>query len=146
MSHAFTEVDGVPHRLDPGAINLGLAVDVERKDGSRFLVVPVIKGADDMDFAGFHASYEQLVEKARTNKLSPDDFAGATITLTNPGTLGTTASVPRLMPGQGTIVATGTIRSRLIAQTSAPDARNATAIPTTNTDTCPYPVAGSRNG
>ena len=111
MSHAFTEVDGVPHRLDPGAINLGLAVDVERKDGSRFLVVPVIKGADDMDFAGFHASYEQLVAKARTNKLSPDDFAGATITLTNPGTLGTTASVPRLMPGQGTIVATGTIRS-----------------------------------
>ncbi|MPY81505.1 MAG: multifunctional oxoglutarate decarboxylase/oxoglutarate dehydrogenase thiamine pyrophosphate-binding subunit/dihydrolipoyllysine-residue succinyltransferase subunit, partial [Actinophytocola sp.] len=90
---------------------LGLAVDVERKDGSRFLVVPVIKGADDMDFADFHARYEEVVEKARTNKLSPDDFAGATITLTNPGTLGTSASVPRLMPNQGTIVATGTIRN-----------------------------------
>ncbi|HEU5324451.1 MAG TPA: 2-oxo acid dehydrogenase subunit E2, partial [Candidatus Limnocylindria bacterium] len=109
MSHYFTEADGQAYRVDPGAINLGLAVDVERSSG-RFLVVPVIKGADDMDFAGFHARYEELVEKARTNKLSPDDFVGATITLTNPGTLGTTASVPRLMPNQGTIVATGTIR------------------------------------
>ena len=110
MSHAFTEIDDQAYRLDPGAINLGLAVDVERKDGSRFLMVPVIKGADGMDFAAFHARYEELVEKVRTNKAAPDDFAGATITLTNPGTLGTTASVPRLMPGQGTIVATGTIR------------------------------------
>ena len=111
MSHYFTEADGQPYRVDPGTINLGLAVDVERRDGSRFLVVPVIRGAGEMDFAGFHARYEDLVEKARTNKLSPDDFAGATITLTNPGTLGTTASVPRLMPNQGTIVATGTIRT-----------------------------------
>ena len=110
MSHYFTEIDGQAYRVDPGSVNLGLAVDVERKDGSRFLVVPVIKGADAMDFAAFHARYEELVEKARGNKLSPDDFVGATITLTNPGTLGTTASVPRLMPNQGTIVATGTIR------------------------------------
>ena len=110
MSHAYTEFDGQPHRVDPGAINLGLAVDVERKDGSRFLMVPVITAADGMDFAAFHARYEELVEKVRTNKAAPDDFAGATITLTNPGTLGTTASVPRLMPNQGTIVATGTIR------------------------------------
>ena len=110
MSHAYTEVDGQPYRLDPGAINLGLAVDVERRDGTRFLMVPVIKAADDMDFAGFHARYEELVEKVRTGKAGPDDFTGATITLTNPGTLGTTASVPRLMPNQGTIVATGTIR------------------------------------
>ena len=94
MSHYFTEIDGQAYRVDPGRINLGLAVDVERKDGSRFLVVPVIKGADGMDFAGFHARYEELVERARTNKLSPDDFAGATITLTNPGTLGTAASGP----------------------------------------------------
>jgi multifunctional 2-oxoglutarate metabolism enzyme len=110
MSHAFTEVDGQPYRVDPGGINLGLAVDVERRDGTRFLMVPVIKGADGMDFAAFHARYEELVEKVRNNKASPDDFVGATITLTNPGTLGTTASVPRLMPNQGTIVATGAIR------------------------------------
>src|SRR5688572_5840526 len=91
MSHAFTEVDGQPYRIDPGVINLGLAVDVERRDGTRFLMVPVIRGADDMDFAGFHARYEELVEKVRTGKAAPDDFTGATITLTNPGTLGTTA-------------------------------------------------------
>jgi len=85
-------------------------VDVEKKDGSRALVVPVIKHAEGMDFAQFRAAYETLVEKARANKLLPDDFAGATITLTNPGTLGTFASVPRLMKGQGSIIATGTIR------------------------------------
>ncbi len=128
MTHAFAEgPDGQPLRVDPGRVNLGLAVDVERPDGSRFLVVPIIKGADDMDFAAFHARYEELVAGARTNRLSPDDFAGGTITLTNPGTLGTTASVPRLMAGQGTIVATGAIRSlagqRLMTITSTYDHR-----------------------
>src|SRR5256712_4345445 len=111
MTHAFQEVDGKPHRFDPHAVNLGLAVDVEKKDGSHALVVPVIKHAEGMDFATFHATYETLVDKARTNKLVPDDFAGATITLTNPGTIGTVASVPRLMKGQGSIIATGAIRT-----------------------------------
>src|SRR5881296_2147919 len=110
MTHAFQDVDGKPHRFDPHAVNLGLAVDVEKKDGSRALVVPVIKHAEGMDFATFHTTYEALVDKARTNKLVPDDFAGATITLTNPGTIGTVASVPRLMRGQGSIIATGAIR------------------------------------
>src|SRR3989454_1864986 len=110
MTHAFQDVEGKPHRFDPQGTNLGLAVDVERKDGTRGLVVPVIKRADQMDFATFHSTYETLVEKARTNKLLPDDFAGATITLTNPGTIGTVASVPRLMKGQGSIIATGAIR------------------------------------
>ena len=77
-------------------------MDVQRKDGSRGLVVPVIKHAEAMDFAAFHAAYEALVEKARTNKLMPDDFAGATMSLTNPGGLGTVASVPAAdgRPGQ----------------------------------------------
>ncbi len=97
------------YKLMPEHVNLGLAVDVERKDGSRGLVMPVLKGADAMDFGGFYGSYEALVDKARHNKLMPDDFAGATMTLTNPGGLGTVASVPRLMPGQGTIIATGAI-------------------------------------
>src|SRR6266508_4651594 len=110
MTHHFQEIDGKPHRVDPGAIGLGLAVDVERKDGSRALVVPVIKHAEAMDFAAFHARYEALVEKARTQKILPDDLQGATITLTNPGTIGTVASVPRLMKGQGSIIATGAIR------------------------------------
>src|SRR5437867_3783523 len=127
MTHAFQEVDGKPHRLDPQGVHLGLAVDVEKKDGSRALVVPVIKRAEGMDFASFHATYETLVEKARTNKLVPDDFAGATITLTNPGTLGTVASVPRLMKGQGSIIATGAIRqigsARVMTITSTYDHR-----------------------
>src|SRR5438034_8980381 len=110
MTHAFQDVDGKPHRFDPHGVNLGLAVDVEKKDGSRALAVPVIRHAEGMDFATFHTTYETLVEKARGNKLLPDDFAGATITLTNPGTIGTVASVPRLMKGQGSIIATGAIR------------------------------------
>ncbi len=110
MVHAFQEVDGKPHRVTPQGVGLGLAVDVERKDGTRGLVVPIIKRAEGMDFATFHQAYEGLVEKARTNKLLPDDFAGGTIQLTNPGTIGTVASVPRLMKGQGSIIATGAIR------------------------------------
>jgi 2-oxoglutarate dehydrogenase E1 component len=99
---------GAPVRLEPG-IHLGLAVDSERKDGTRFLVVPVIRNADELDFAAFRATYEELVAKARDNKLVADDIAGASFTLTNPGGIGTVASVPRLMPGQGAIIATGAI-------------------------------------
>jgi 2-oxoglutarate dehydrogenase E1 component len=109
MSHTLAMVDGMPHRVQPEGIALGLAVDVQRKDGSRGLVVPVIKRAEAMDFAAFHRAYELLVEKARTNKLMPDDFTGATMSLTNPGGLGTVASVPRLMAGQGSIIAVGAI-------------------------------------
>src|SRR5881394_3753807 len=127
MTHHFQEIDGKPHRVDPGAIGLGLAVDVEKKDGSRALVVPVIKHAETMDFAAFHTAYEAVVEKARANRLMPDDFAGGTIQLTNPGTLGTVASVPRLMKGQGSIIATGTIRdiagAKIITITSTYDHR-----------------------
>jgi multifunctional 2-oxoglutarate metabolism enzyme len=97
------------YKVVPEHANLGLAVDVERKDGTRGLVVPVLKRADTLSFAEFLAAYETIVEKARTNKLMPDDFSGATMTLTNPGGLGTVASVPRLMPGQGSIIATGSI-------------------------------------
>ncbi len=109
MGHTLLMLDGTPHRVQPEGIALGLAVDVQRKDGSRGLVVPVIKRAETMDFAAFHAAYEALVEKARTNSLMPDDFAGATMSLTNPGGLGTVASVPRLMAGQGSIIAVGAI-------------------------------------
>jgi 2-oxoglutarate dehydrogenase E1 component len=90
-------------------INLGIAVDVERKDGSRSLMVPCIRSADGLDFAGFHTYYEDLISKTRENKLTADDFQGTNITLTNPGGIGTIASVPRLMSGQGTIVAVGSI-------------------------------------
>jgi multifunctional 2-oxoglutarate metabolism enzyme len=109
MGHSLLMHEGSPYRVQPESIALGLAVDVTRKDGSRGLVVPVIKRAETMDFAAFHAAYEAVVEKARVNKLMPDDFAGATMSLTNPGGLGTVASVPRLMAGQGSIIAVGAI-------------------------------------
>ncbi len=109
MGHSFREADGKPVRVAPAHINLGLAVDVQRKDGSRTLIVPVIKGADVADFAAFREVYEDLIAKTRDGSLSPDDMQGANMTLTNPGGIGTVASVPRLMPGQGSIIATGAI-------------------------------------
>jgi 2-oxoglutarate dehydrogenase E1 component len=109
MAHHFLEVDGKPHRVDDGAVNLGLAVDVEKKDGSRTLMVPVIRDAGRLSFQDFLAAYNALVDKARTNTLTADDLSGANMSLTNPGGIGTVASVPRLMVGQGTIVATGSI-------------------------------------
>jgi multifunctional 2-oxoglutarate metabolism enzyme len=109
MGRAYAESDGKPQVIEPPGVNLGIAVDVERKDGSRSLMVPCIKAADALDFAAFHAQYEELINKTRENKLTADDFQGTTITLTNPGGLGTVASVPRLLTGQGTIVATGSI-------------------------------------
>ncbi|HWJ98685.1 MAG TPA: 2-oxo acid dehydrogenase subunit E2, partial [Acidimicrobiales bacterium] len=99
--------DGKPRIVRNPTVGLGLAVDVEKKDGSRTLLVPVIREADTLDFRGFHGAYEDVIRKVRSNKLTPDDFAGATITLTNPGTIGTVQSVPRLMPGQGVIVGVG---------------------------------------
>ncbi len=109
MAEHFAEVDGRPHRVRDGQVNLGLAVDVEKRDGSRTLLVPVISDAARMPFERFLAAYDALVEKARSGALTADDLVGANLTLTNPGGLGTAASVPRLMSGQGTIVATGSI-------------------------------------
>jgi len=109
MTHHYEERDGKPHRVDDGAVNLGLAVDVEKKDGSRTLMVPVIRDAGALSFDAFLEAYNALVEKARSNSLQADDLVGANVSLTNPGGLGTVASVPRLMTGQGTILATGSI-------------------------------------
>jgi 2-oxoglutarate decarboxylase len=100
--------DGKPRVVHHEHVHLGLAVDVE-KAGGRTLLVPVVKAADTLDFKGFWAAYDDLIRKVRNNKLAPDDMAGATITLTNPGTIGTVQSVPRLMPGQGLIVGVGSL-------------------------------------
>jgi len=110
MNNAYTEKEGKPVLITREHINLGLAIDVERKDGSRNLMVPNIKAADTMDFKKFFETYEDLVKRSRLGQIDPSEFMGTTISLTNPGTLGTVASVPRLMMGQGTIVATGAIQ------------------------------------
>jgi 2-oxoglutarate dehydrogenase E1 component len=109
MTRHFIEIDGKPARVDDPHVNLGLAVDVEHKDGGRTLIVPVLRAADAIDFATFLGNYDALVGKAREGSLTADELAGANITLTNPGGIGTVASVPRLLAGQGTIVATGAI-------------------------------------
>ncbi|HEY2323976.1 MAG TPA: multifunctional oxoglutarate decarboxylase/oxoglutarate dehydrogenase thiamine pyrophosphate-binding subunit/dihydrolipoyllysine-residue succinyltransferase subunit [Thermoanaerobaculia bacterium] len=109
MNAAFAMNDGTPARIDREDVNLGIAIDVERKDGSRSLLVPNIKRAQSMDFAQFLNAYNSIVRKARNNTLEIADFEGTTISLTNPGTIGTAASVPRLMQTQGTIIATGQI-------------------------------------
>ncbi|MEO8215539.1 MAG: multifunctional oxoglutarate decarboxylase/oxoglutarate dehydrogenase thiamine pyrophosphate-binding subunit/dihydrolipoyllysine-residue succinyltransferase subunit [Acidobacteriota bacterium] len=109
MNSSFVMNDGQPARIDRDRVNLGLAIDVEKKDGSRSLVVPNVKNAETLDFAGFLKNYNDLVRKARNNSLEIADFEGTSISLTNPGTIGTVSSIPRLMESQGTIVATGQI-------------------------------------
>ncbi|MDB5070602.1 MAG: 2-oxoglutarate dehydrogenase, subunit [Candidatus Eremiobacteraeota bacterium] len=108
ITASFRRIEGKPVKVEAG-VNLGLAVDAQRKDGSRFLVVPVLKNAGALDFPAFRTAYEDLVAKARDNKLSVEEQTGATFTLTNPGGIGTVASVPRLMIGQGAIIAAGAI-------------------------------------
>jgi 2-oxoglutarate decarboxylase len=107
MNRHFAERDGKPTVVTPQHVNLGLAIDMAGKDGQRSLVVASIKGCEALNFAQFWAAYEDMIRKARTGALKTEDFAGTTISLTNPGTLGTNHSVPRLMSGQGTIVGVG---------------------------------------
>ncbi|HXX90098.1 MAG TPA: multifunctional oxoglutarate decarboxylase/oxoglutarate dehydrogenase thiamine pyrophosphate-binding subunit/dihydrolipoyllysine-residue succinyltransferase subunit [Acidimicrobiales bacterium] len=117
---------GTPGVVRHEHVGLGLAVDVAKSDGTRSLLVPVIRDADTLDFRAFVVAYEELIRKVHTNKASPDDFAGATVTLTNPGTLGTVQSVPRLMPGQGAIIGVGTIG--VPAEYQAADPRRLAAL------------------
>ena len=110
MNNAYLEgPDGKPRIVRNAHVSMGLAVDVAKSDGSRNLVVPVLRDADTLSFADFVVAYEDLVRKVKQNKLQISDFQGATISLTNPGTIGTVQSVPRLMPGQGVIVGVGSI-------------------------------------
>src|SRR5882757_4813371 len=109
MVRSFAERDGKPYAIENGPVNLGIAVDVTKKDGSHSLMVPAIKNSQDLDFAGFHSAFEDLIAKTRENNLTADDFQGTNISLTNPGGIGTVASVPRLLAGQSAIIATGSI-------------------------------------
>ena len=109
INDAYEEIDGKAFRVKREDVNLGLAIDLVKKDGSRTLLVPNIKGANKMNFSEFLDEYQNVVMRARDGKLQVSDFQGTTLSLTNPGTLGTTASNPRLMKGQGAIIATGAI-------------------------------------
>ncbi|WP_148574776.1 multifunctional oxoglutarate decarboxylase/oxoglutarate dehydrogenase thiamine pyrophosphate-binding subunit/dihydrolipoyllysine-residue succinyltransferase subunit [Nocardioides caldifontis] len=109
MNNGYDVVDGKPQLVQPAHVNLGLAIDMQKSDGTRQLLVPSIKAAETMDFAEFWTAYEDLVRKARNGKLQVSDFQGTSISLTNPGTIGTNHSVPRLMKGQGCIIGVGSM-------------------------------------
>jgi multifunctional 2-oxoglutarate metabolism enzyme len=109
MNHSYATVDGRPAQVTPSHMNLGLAIDLTKPDGSRSLVVPNIKAAERMDFRQFWLAYEEVVRRARRGELTIEDYAGTTVTLTNPGGLGTVHSLPRLMTGQGVIIGVGAI-------------------------------------
>lgn len=109
LNDAYGELEGKPHRIQRDSVRLGVAVDVQRKDGSRSLLVPNIKDANKLDFPGFLKAFDDVVTRSRKGTISPDEFIGTTLSLTNPGTVGTTSSTPRLLPGQGLIFATGAL-------------------------------------
>jgi 2-oxoglutarate dehydrogenase E1 component len=149
MNAAFAEEDGKPVVAAPHHINLGLAIDLKNKDGSRQLLVPNIKGAEEMDFRQFWTAYEDVVRKARSGKLTVADFQGTTITLTNPGTIGTEHSVPRLMPGQGCIIGVGAMEYPAAYQGASEETMARLAISKTVTLTSTYDhriIQGAQSG
>ena len=138
MNNSYDDVDGKPTMVVPAQINLGLAIDQAKPDGTRQLLVPSIKGCEDLDFAQFWAAYEDVVVKARKGTLAVDDFAGTTISLTNPGTIGTNHSVPRLMKGQGCIIGVGSMDYPPEFQGSSPDRLNELGVSKVLTLTSTY--------
>ncbi|MET1035147.1 MAG: multifunctional oxoglutarate decarboxylase/oxoglutarate dehydrogenase thiamine pyrophosphate-binding subunit/dihydrolipoyllysine-residue succinyltransferase subunit [Arthrobacter sp.] len=105
----YAEVDGKPMAVQPAHVNFGIAIDMPKPDGSRMLAVPNIKKAENLNFSEFWNTYEDLIKRARNGKLTADDYAGTTVSLTNPGGIGTVHSVPRLSKGQATIVGVGAL-------------------------------------
>ncbi|HWG65581.1 MAG TPA: 2-oxo acid dehydrogenase subunit E2, partial [Streptosporangiaceae bacterium] len=149
MNNSYTEVNGKPAVVQPEHINLGLAIDVTAKDGSRQLLVPAVKAAEGLDFRHFWMAYEDIVRRARTGKLTVEDYAGTTISLTNPGTIGTEHSVPRLMSGQGCIVGVGAMEYPPEYQGAADETMTRLAISKTVTLTSTYDhriIQGAQSG
>ncbi len=149
MNFAYAEADGKPMLAEPEHVNLGLAIDVRKDDGSRQLLVPNIKNAETLDFRQFWMAYEDIIRKARTGKLTVEDFAGTTISLTNPGTIGTEHSVPRLVAGQGCIVGVGAMEYPAAYQGASEDTIARQAISKTVTLTSTYDhriIQGAQSG
>ncbi len=122
LNDGFARVDGAAVRLRRPEVNLGVAIDLAKKDGTRTLLVPNIKNAGALSFPEFLRAYDDVVKRARAGKLQLPDFQETTISLTNPGTIGTVASTPRLMAGQSVIIATGAIEYPAEYQAMAPEA------------------------
>jgi 2-oxoglutarate dehydrogenase E1 component len=149
LNHAYAEKDGQPFRVAHSQVNLGIAVDVPGKDGGRSLMVPNIKNAGSLSFQEYVGAFDDLVARARTAKLTPADFQGTTISLTNPGTVGTMSSNPRLMVGQGAIIAAGAINYPAEYQGAAEETRALLGISKVMTLTCTYDhriIQGAESG
>lgn len=150
MNNGYTtDEKGKPALVVPAHVNLGLAIDVPKEDGTRQLLVPSIKSAEAMDFAHFWTAYEDIVRKARNNKLTVEDFQGTTISLTNPGTIGTVHSVPRLMAGQGTIIGVGSLDYPAEWQGASQETLNRNAVSKILTLTSTYDhriIQGAQSG
>ncbi|GAA3492139.1 multifunctional oxoglutarate decarboxylase/oxoglutarate dehydrogenase thiamine pyrophosphate-binding subunit/dihydrolipoyllysine-residue succinyltransferase subunit [Streptomyces cremeus] len=138
MNYSFTEKDGKPTLVKPEHINFGLAIDLVKPNGDRQLVVAGIKKAETLDFFEFWQAYEDIVRRARDNKLTMDDFTGVTVSLTNPGGLGTVHSVPRLMPGQSVIMGVGSMDYPAEFQGTSQDTLNKLGISKVMTLTSTY--------
>ncbi|MFS3129940.1 multifunctional oxoglutarate decarboxylase/oxoglutarate dehydrogenase thiamine pyrophosphate-binding subunit/dihydrolipoyllysine-residue succinyltransferase subunit [Nocardioides sp. Bht2] len=149
MNSTFAEVNGKPTLVSPAHVNLGLAIDQQKPDGTRQLVAPSIKGCESMDFASFWTAYETMVSKARDNKLGMDDYAGTTISLTNVGGLGTSHSVPRLMSGQAAIFGVGSMEYPPEFQGASEDTLTRNAVSKIMTITSTYDhrvIQGAQSG
>ncbi|MGL5865300.1 MAG: multifunctional oxoglutarate decarboxylase/oxoglutarate dehydrogenase thiamine pyrophosphate-binding subunit/dihydrolipoyllysine-residue succinyltransferase subunit [Dermatophilaceae bacterium] len=140
---------GKPMLVTPAHVGLGIAIDLPRPDGSRQLLVPSVRPAETMDFAHFWTAYEDVVKKARTGSLTATDFQGTTMTLTNPGTIGTVHSVPRLMSGQGVIIGVGAMDYPAEWQGASTETLNRNAVSKTLTLTSTYDhriIQGAQSG
>jgi 2-oxoglutarate dehydrogenase E1 component len=149
LNHAYAESHGQGYRVAHPRVNLGIAVDVAGKDGSRSLMVPNIKDAGALNFQEYLAAFDDLVARARASKLTPADFEGTTLSLTNPGTVGTMSSSPRLMPGQGAIVAAGAIDYPAEYHGAAEETRATLGISKVMTLSCTYDhrvIQGAESG
>ncbi|MFH9421658.1 multifunctional oxoglutarate decarboxylase/oxoglutarate dehydrogenase thiamine pyrophosphate-binding subunit/dihydrolipoyllysine-residue succinyltransferase subunit [Streptomyces sp. NPDC017529] len=138
MNYSFQEKDGKPTLVKPEHVNLGLAIDLVKPNGDRQLVVAAIKKAETLSFFEFWQAYEDIVRRARNNKLTMDDFTGVTASLTNPGGIGTVHSVPRLMPGQGLIIGVGAMDYPAEFQGTSQDTLNKLGIAKVMTLTSTY--------
>ncbi|SED58511.1 2-oxoglutarate dehydrogenase E1 component [Streptomyces misionensis] len=138
MNHSYGVKDGKPTLIKPAHVNLGLAIDLVKPNGDRQLVVAAIKKAETLNFFEFWQAYEDIVRRAREGKLTMDDFTGVTVSLTNPGGLGTVHSVPRLMPGQSVIMGVGSMDYPAEFQGTSQDTLNKLGVSKVMTLTSTY--------
>ncbi len=149
MNSYYQSKDGQPHRANPEHVNLGIAIDLPGRKGTRNLVVANIKAVDTMNFYEFLHAYHELIDRARNGKLEISDFEGTTVSITNPGTIGTVSSLPRLMKGQGLIVATGAMDYPAEFQSMSPALLNHLGISKVMTITSTYDhriIQGAESG